>query len=315
MLFRSETVDGSFEDVGQLALFDGAGEDVPAAAPRLRELVPISWPTTTRVRRLSYSAISLHERCGYRYYAERVVGLRPAPWQPSTDGEPTGMHPTEIGDAAHRLLEIVDLEEPVAPGPEALAAQVHAWYPAATDAEIERIGGFVRTYCSSDLARRIASLTGVRPERPFAFELDDVLVNGRLDVLWRDGDRALVLDYKTNALLDRDPAVIVAEEYLTQQTVYAVACLRAGSSEVEVVYHFLEAADAVVSTVFTSADSVRLESALSAAIERIRAGEFRPTPSPFACSGCPALDVVCAGMRLGGFSETLDEDPVYASAE
>ncbi len=32
----------------------------------------------------------------------------------------------------------------------------------------------------------------------------------------------------------------------------------------------------------------------------IRAGEFRPTPSPFACSGCPALDVVCAGPRLGG---------------
>ena len=42
-----------------------------------------------------------------------------------------------------------------------------------------------------------------------------------------------------------------SDEYLTQQTVYAIACLRAGAREVEVVYHFLEEADAVVSTVFT----------------------------------------------------------------
>ena len=31
---------------------------------------------------------------------------------------------------------------------------------------------------------------------------------------------------------------------------------------------------------------------------RIRAGDFRPTPSEFACSDCPALDLVCAGPRL-----------------
>ena len=31
---------------------------------------------------------------------------------------------------------------------------------------------------------------------------------------------------------------------------------------------------------------------------RIHAGEFRPSPSDFACSTCPALDLVCAGMRL-----------------
>jgi hypothetical protein len=35
-------------------------------------------------------------------------------------------------------------------------------------------------------------------------------------------------------------------------------------------------------------------------IARINAGEFVPTPSEFNCSGCPALDLVCAGPRLGG---------------
>ena len=41
-----------------------------------------------------------------------------------------------------------------------------------------------------------------------------------------------------------------------------------------------------------------LEAELSGAIARIRAGEFVPTPSDYACAGCPALDLVCAGPRL-----------------
>ena len=41
-----------------------------------------------------------------------------------------------------------------------------------------------------------------------------------------------------------------------------------------------------------------LEAELSAAIARINAGEFRPTPSEFTCADCPALDLVCAGPRL-----------------
>jgi hypothetical protein len=80
--------------------------------------------------------------------------------------------------------------------------------------------------------------------------------------------------------------------------VYALACFRAGANEVEVVYHFLERPDAPASTTFTLGQLPELEHELSAAIAQIQAGEFRPTPSEFACSGCPALDLVCAGMRL-----------------
>ena len=48
--------------------------------------------------------------------------------------------------------------------------------------------------------------------------------------------------------------------------------------------------------------AVYLEDLLTA-IARIRDGDFRPTPSSFVCSGCPALDRVCAGPRLGGASD------------
>jgi len=304
------------DEASQLVLFEGAGEEIPAAAPRLRELVPIPPPPLARVARLSYSAISLFDRCGYRYYAERVAGMKPAPWETraGADGAGGALHPTEVGDAAHRLLELVDLAAPVAPEPAELEVLVRAWYPAVTAAEVARVDAFVRAYTGSSLAARIAGLQRARPERPFAFELDGVLVNGRLDVLWLQGEEALVLDYKTNALNGREPAGIVEEEYLTQQVVYAIACLRAGAQRVEVVYHFLEEPDAVVSRVFTHEDAERLEAGLSASIARIRAGEFRPTPSAFACSGCPALDVVCGGPRLGGF-DAGDLEPAYAAAE
>jgi hypothetical protein len=82
--------------------------------------------------------------------------------------------------------------------------------------------------------------------------------------------------------------------------VYALACLKAGAGDVEIVYQFLERPEDVVSATFSREDTDTLEAELSAAIERIGAGDFRPAPSDFACAGCPALDLVCAGPRLGG---------------
>ncbi len=282
------------EEAGQLALFAvGNAPPLPPLAPVLAPIRALPEPPLHDVRRLSYSALALFERCSYRYYAERVAGMRPADAHGSVAGQ-TGLAATEVGDAVHRLLELVDLHAPLAPDVE----QVRAWYPGVTDEELARIAAFVATYCGSDLARRIAALTGPRPERPFAFEHDGVLLHGRLDVLHRDGPSALVLDYKTNTLAEGTPEEIVEADYRLQRLVYALACLRAGAEEVEVVYHFLERPDAVVSTTFTTGDQPELEAELSEAIGRIRAGEFVPTPSEFICSACPALDVVCAGPRL-----------------
>jgi hypothetical protein len=258
------------------------------------------------VRRLSYSALALFERCSYRYYAERVAGLRER--RGLVPGA-VGLAATEIGDAAHRLLELVDLGNPAAPD----LAPVRTWYPAVSDEELERIGGFVAAYCESALARRIAALDGARPERPFAFEHEGVLLHGRLDVLYRSGTNALVLDYKTNMLGERSPEAIVESEYRLQRLVYALACFRAGAEEVEVVYAFLEQPDAVVSTAFSRSDVESLERELSDAIRRIDAGEFVPSPDEFTCLGCPALDVVCAGPRLRGGGAAVRSEAVVGA--
>ena len=284
---------------GQLALFSpDDAPPLPPLAPALAPIVPLPAPPLHDVKRLSFSALALFERCSYRYYAERVVGMRPADASGALPGS-TGLAATEIGDAVHRLLELVDLSAPEPPDVEL----VRSWYPSVSDDELGRIAGFVGSYCESELARRIAGLAGARPERPFAFEHDGVLLHGRLDVLQREGTRALVLDYKTNSLAEGSPEEIVEADYRLQRLVYALACFRAGAEEVEVVYHFLERADAVVAHTFERAELPALEAELSEAIAAIRAGEFVPTPSEFTCAGCPALDVVCAGPRLSGASQ------------
>jgi len=289
------------DDRGQLALFAEIPDAPMSRGYVLPELVPLPAVPLHRVRRLSYSALALFDRCSYRYYAERVAGLRER--RPAT-GVGGGLAATEIGDAVHRLLELVDLREPQSFDRESAVERAKSWYPQATGEELERIHRLAAGYCESELARRIAALDGAAVERPFAFEHDGVLLHGRLDVLWRQAGCALVLDYKTNALGEAAPGEIVETHYRLQRLVYALACFRAGVDEVEVVYQFLERPEAIVATTFARSDVPALESELSEAIARIDKGEFVPTPGEFTCSGCPALDLVCAGPRLGQPAES-----------
>ena len=286
--------------VEQLALFTTGGEAAaPTVAPRLPELVPIPMPPLHRVRRLSFTALASFERCSYRYYVERLVGMRPL----KPVGGDDGLGALDVGDAVHRLLESIDLRKPQVVELE----RVREWHPRVSDEELERIAAFVASYCESPLAQRVAKLEGAAAEVPFTFEHDGVLIKGFIDMLHRADGRALVVDYKTNSLAEGTPEEIVANDYRLQRLVYALACFRAGADEVEVVYHFLERPDAIVAATFSSGDVTALEAELSAAIATIQAGEFVPTPSELTCAGCPALDLVCAGPRLRSAPQHLEE--------
>ena len=194
------------------------------------------------------------------------------------------------------ILEGLELAAPRPP--EDMSAAVRARYPTASDEEVTRIGALVAAYCDSEIAQRLAGLPGATVERSFAFEHDGVLIHGRLDVFHEANGKALVVDYKTNVLEDVSPAVVVEREYRLQRLVYALACLRAGASEVEVVYQFLQRPNDLVTLCYKAEEVSELETELSEAIGAIQAGEFRPTPSEYACSTCPALDLVCAGPNL-----------------
>ena len=248
----AKAVEEPATEPGQLALFDEAGEVVagddpgaPSARRGAEPTAPSRAPALVqRARAVRPLLVPLLRRADRRHAPDG-----PAPARPGS----SGLAATEIGDAVHRLLELVDLDDPLPP--EDLSEHVRGWYPTVDERELERISGFVRSYCESELARRVAALPGAQPERPFAFEHDGVLLRGRLDVLQLDRDRAVVVDYKTNSLEEGTPDEIVETDYRLQRLVYALACFRAGAQQVEVVYHFLERPDAVVTRMFTRTSS------------------------------------------------------------
>src|SRR6266511_469531 len=87
---------------GQLALFEpGAGGALPPVVPPLPALAELPVPPLHRVRRLSFSALALFERCSYRYYAERIAGMKATDERFAAPGT-TGLAATEIGDVAIR---------------------------------------------------------------------------------------------------------------------------------------------------------------------------------------------------------------------
>ena len=262
----------------QLALFGEGGRTVEA----LPALAPIPAAAPVPLRRLSYSALSLYRRCGYRYFAQRVLGL-PEPEREAVEGG--GLDALELGDAVHLELERAD-------------GRWRDRYPHATPEDEERIGVFVSSWAASPLRGRVGELTDARNEVAFAFEVDGVLLRGRFDLLGHLADGAvLIVDFKTNRLGERTARDVMDGAYAEQVKTYALAALRSGAPAAEIAYAFLEDAEAVAVRRFEAADVPELEAELRSSIDAIRAGRFPARPGPH-CRECPALDLLCAGPGL-----------------
>ena len=304
----------------------------PRTAPPTADLVEPRSPSAPPVRTLSYSGLDAYARCGYRFYVERVLRLPPV--RESVPGaEAEGIDPRLRGSLAHLLLERLPLtgspargEDP--PGeigaPEVseiaakigeaevseIAAKIGAPEVSEIAAEIgesldeddaREIAALVRGFAQSDLGARLASAAALRREAEFAFPLDldtgEVTVNGFVDAVAREGDGALVVDYKTDRLEPgEDPETRVARDYRTQRLVYALAALRDGASSVEVVHCFLERPGEPASARFAATDAPALEAELRGLAQGVAAGRFDPSPRPNRrlCLKCPARRSLCS---------------------
>ena len=263
---------------GQLELFSEGGRSVIALPP----LEPPPAAAPVALPRLSYSALALYRRCGYRYFAQRVLGL---PEPERERGEDGGLDALELGDAVHLELERPD-------------GRWRVRHPSATDENSELITRLVENWGGSPLATRLAGIEDITRELAFAFEVDGVLFHGRIDIYARPRpDAALVVDFKTNRIGERSVEDMVDDSYGVQVATYALAALRAGAAEVEIAYAFLENLEVTPTRSFTAADAPRLEAELRADIDAIRAGQFPARPG-FQCRDFPPLDLLCAGERL-----------------
>jgi ATP-dependent exoDNAse (exonuclease V) beta subunit len=286
-------------------------------------------PPIVPSRPLSYTAISAYEECAYRFYMERVLGLRgrvrtlvsSATQSANALGEGVEGTPSAReeraahGAAVHALLEWSQENGWEQPPPElarrhALAAGVireespdgSGSSSRGADDAVTALLEPVRGWLDSDLLRERISGAGARAEVPILLGVGDTVLRGSIDLLVeREGEPPLVVDYKTDRLGDVDPAAHAAR-YGTQRTIYALAVAESrGAEEVEVAYVFLERPEEPIVTRLGAAEMEAGRERLTASIASIGSGDFPVAPPERRgwdlCRGCPALGRLCSGPR------------------
>jgi ATP-dependent helicase/nuclease subunit A len=298
--------DGEPESSAQLAMMTAAERrrDTDTAAVEATAAVrredsaqtPLSDPDAT----MSYTALAELERCGYRYYLERVLRLpenRVAVRPGHDDG---GVRARMRGTIVHALLESVDFARPRAPSErdvERVARQVGA--PMGAD-ERQGIVALIAGALAAQPAQGLRTACGMRREHPFAFSLGvgEPLVTGVLDLIVERADGSTVIvDYKSDRLDgDEDLELLVLRDYGFQRLLYALAAIEDGAHEVEVAHWFLERPQQWVATRFVADERHHLREQLLERIERVRTKGFAVTQHPHRgiCLTCPGRGGLCS---------------------
>jgi hypothetical protein len=272
-------------------------------------------PSPVPLGHLSYSALDAFKRCGYRFYVERVLGVRGgAVVTVATDSEPaaeadeppdedvvdpggdgagarTPSAAKALGNAVHSALEWSarsGWDVPPAERVQALLAR-----EGVADADtLARAQALIDGWLASDLRR---SLDGapLRAEVPFVLPVADTVLRGNMDLL-AGGAEPVVVDYKTDRVGIDSPASL-GERYAAQRAVYALAAAGAEARTVRAAHVFLERPEEPVIEVFDEAALEAAQARLEGLIAQIRSGSFEPAREPYAalCFGCPAAPRLC----------------------
>lgn len=291
---------------------EAAGErELGTGPPPLNERRPPIVPS----RPLSYTAISDYRDCPYRFYAERVLGLRASERSSARiavksafgedgidDGGPSAREERSArGAAVHALLEWSKDNEWREPDADLVRRHAEAAGLDPDSAAAADLLEPVRGWLGSALLReRVTGAARVRAEVPVLLAIGDAHLRGSIDLLVeREGEAPLVVDYKTDRLGQGDPTER-AERYATQRAIYALASAEAlGASEVEVAYVFLERPSEPATLLLGPAEMDAARAELAREVGRIGAGEFTPVETTERdwelCRGCPALRGLCSG--------------------
>jgi ATP-dependent exoDNAse (exonuclease V) beta subunit len=276
--------------------------EAPAPPPQPEESAPpLGRPQTVPAPAgaLSYSALSDYERCGYRFYVERVLGLTgtEAAVAPTDDEAPAGPEARRRfgpGLAVHALLEWSSEHRWMEPDAERVAAALREQGLPSGDDEVERALELVRGWLGSDLLTEVRDAR-TTPELPFVLALVETPIRGSIDLLAERPDgSALVIDYKTDRLEGRSPAD-AAKGYLVQRELYALAAAGRGNP-VETAYVFLERPGEPVRHTFDEPALEEARAHIESLLGRLGKGNFEVTHHPHRalCYDCPARERLCS---------------------
>jgi ATP-dependent helicase/nuclease subunit A len=252
---------------------------------------------------LSYTALNELERCGYRHYLERVLGLTPVPAgatsAPRAPGPATG-RARAMGDLTHSLMERLDFsgvrQTSRADVMRAAAQSAQRIDSAACEEIVAMLHGLART----PLAARLARARSLRTEQPFSFAMIDgeTTITGVFDAIAHEQDGScLVIDYKTSAVSDReDLEALVRRDYELQRLIYALAALRDGADTVEVAHWYLHRPEQPAVARFAASELGDLEARLHSRVAAARARGFAVSDMPHIrlCGTCPGRGGLCS---------------------
>lgn len=133
------------------------------------------------------------------------------------------LDPTRLGDLTHRVLELADAG---AASDLKRLARVMAARRGLGDDYVEASVELVSRALDSPLFReRLPRARQVYREMPFAFDLEGILCEGVMDLVFVEDGRAVIVDYKTDEVTAEE-ASRAAERYRPQVGLYALALER-----------------------------------------------------------------------------------------
>jgi ATP-dependent exoDNAse (exonuclease V) beta subunit len=294
-----------------------AGSPVATRVGRATPDSPLPTPLDDPDATMSYSSLAELERCGYRYYLERVLRLPERRAVPGATEEEDGLEARVRGTIVHVLLESVDFARPIPPSVDDITRVARRLNAHVDGREREEIAALVAGALAADPARLLRASQHPRREHPFAFSLgvSEPLVTGFLDlIVEQPGGVTLIVDYKSDRLSPQeDIEALVERDYGFQRLLYALAAIEDGAQEVEVAHWFLERPGRWAATRFLAEDRHELRKRLLARIDGARARGFAVTPVPHReiCLTCPGRGGLCSWGEthtMRARSATLESD-------
>jgi ATP-dependent helicase/nuclease subunit A len=280
----------------------------PLTSQRDASTLPLVDPDAT----MSYTSLAELERCGYRYYLERVLRLaenRAASRRGGPDDDDGGIEARLRGTIVHVLLESMDFARPQPPSAEDASGVARTIGASVGVEECEEIAALIAGALAAEPARRLRMARRARSEHPFAFSLGPTnpLVTGVLDLIVEQPDgSSLIVDYKSDRLAgDEDLERLVQRDYGFQRLLYGLAAIEDGAREVEVAHWFLERPQEWMAARFVADERNRLREQLLERVVRARAKGFAVTEVPHRgiCLTCPGRGGLCSWGETRTMSE------------
>ncbi|MEZ6186008.1 MAG: UvrD-helicase domain-containing protein [Planctomycetota bacterium] len=244
------------------------------------------------------SEVLTWSRCPRRALFEHVLG-EDDPWRPPSGGGGGDVPADALGVFVHELLA-----SGVRPRPQLLARleqlALPRWVPPhALEEGVDHALRLVQGFERSPLGQRAAAADEVRREPPFLVRVElaggaRVLLRGTPDLLFREGERWTLVDYKSGDLTALEvPARLESDR--VQLQLYALALAEGGLELAEARVAYLAAEiDAAVPV----GPDVRAETRalLADFVDARRALELPPRPGPL-CARCPHTPHCPEGAR------------------